>query len=246
MNKNTLLRRIVASGALGLGAVLVTASAASAHVTVSPDTDDAGAYSLLTFSVPHGCGASPTAEVAIQIPEGVTGVTPTILAGWDVEKVTETLDEPLDDGHGGQITERVAEVVYSTNDPLPDGFRGAFEVSVKLPDTPGETLFFPALQTCVQGESAWVQIPSDGQDPHDLELPAPAVQLVASGDSLAHEGDADEVGQESGDASEQVSSATAPESHEGGPGVIGWLALVISVIGAALGGTALARSLAKN
>lgn len=239
MNKNSLLRRIATTTIVGFGAVLVTASAAAAHVTVNSDSEQAGSYAVLTFSVPHGCGEAATKEVAIQIPEGVTGVTPTLAPGWEVEKVTETLDEPFDDGHGGQITERVAEVVYSTGDPLPDGIRGAFELSVKLPDAAGETLFFPTLQTCVEdAEAAWVQMPADGEDSHDLELPAPSVELVGS--------EVEDAAVSTEAVNETQGSSSGPNSEDGTAGVISWVALVVAVIGAVLGGTALGRSRARN
>ncbi|MDF2808369.1 MAG: hypothetical protein K0S43_3315, partial [Cellulosimicrobium sp.] len=86
--------RAVGAAALTTGMVVVGAGAAAAHVTVTPDTTDAGAYALLTFGVPHGCGDSPTTKVSIQVPEQVVTVTPTVNPGWDVEKVMAALDEP--------------------------------------------------------------------------------------------------------------------------------------------------------
>ncbi len=70
----------------------------------------------------------------------------------------EDLAEPVDDGHGGQYTQRVAEIVYTARTPLPHDHRDTFELSLKLPDAAGETLVFPAVQTCEEGESAWVQV----------------------------------------------------------------------------------------
>ena len=49
---------------------------------------------------------------------------------WDVEKVMETLDEPIHGEHG-EITERVGEVVYTAKTPLPDGYRDAFTLSLR-------------------------------------------------------------------------------------------------------------------
>lgn len=125
--------RAVGAAALTTGLVVTGAAAASAHVTVTPDTTEAGSYALLTFGVPHGCGDSPTTKVSVQVPEQVVTVTPTVNPGWDVEKVMEDLAEPVDDGHGGQYTERVAEVVYTAKAPLPDGYRDAFVLSLSFP-----------------------------------------------------------------------------------------------------------------
>ena len=70
-------RPLLVAGAAALGALALTlggAAAAQAHVTVNADTAEAGAYSVLTVSVPHGCDGSATTKVAIQIPDGINAV----------------------------------------------------------------------------------------------------------------------------------------------------------------------------
>lgn len=54
---------------------------------------------------------------------------------------------------------------------------------MKLPDRPGTTLYFPVVQTCAHGKTAWTQIPAPGQSGHELEHPAPSVTLTAGGAS---------------------------------------------------------------
>ena len=113
-------------------------------------------------------------------------VTPTVNPNWDVEKVMEELDEPIEAGHGEQITERVAEVVYTAKTPLPDGYRDAFVLSLQVPEDPaGETLYFPTIQTCEEGETAWIEIPEAGQDSEELEVPAPSIEVVAAAATAA-------------------------------------------------------------
>lgn len=169
----------LAVGSVIAGAAFVAAGAgASAHVVVDPGDGGAGESTLLTFAFSHGCDGSATTEVRIQIPESIPSVSPTINPGWDVAKVMETLDAPIEGGHGEQITERVAEVVYTAKTPVPDGFRDTFVLSLTLPDTPGETAYFPTIQTCEVGETAWIEIPADGQDADELESPAPAVEIA--------------------------------------------------------------------
>ncbi|GAA1979446.1 hypothetical protein GCM10009718_15300 [Isoptericola halotolerans] len=251
MRKNL---RAVGALTLASGLVLAGAGAASAHVSVTPDTTSAGSYALLTFGVPHGCGTSPTTEVAIQIPEEIATVTPSVQAGWEVEKVMEDLDEPQDDGHGGQRTERVAEVVYTTGSPLPADLRDAFELSVKLPDEPGE-LIFPAVQTCTEGESAWVQVAQDGQDPHDLDLPAPSFEVTAGdGPDHAHDEAGDETAEDTADtsttgadtASSTDSSASASSTDSSGTSAVTWTALGLGAVGAVLGLVALLRTRSRQ
>ena len=182
-------RSFLTAGTAAVGALALTlagASAAHAHVTVGGSTDEAGAYAILTFAVPHGCGDAPTTQVAIQIPEGVSAVTPTRNPFYDVTTIMQTLDTPVTDGHGHEVTERVGQVVYSATTPLPSEQRDAFELSVQLPaDAAGTTLAFPTVQTCGTDEIAWVQLPADGQDPHELDAPAPALAITAAGAQAA-------------------------------------------------------------
>jgi uncharacterized protein YcnI len=170
---------IAAFAAVGAGAP------ASAHVDAS-GTVEAGRSSLVTLAFSHGCDGSPTTEVRIQMPESVPSVAPTINPGWDVTKVRETLDAPIEGAHGEQITERVAEVVYTAKTPVPDGYRDTFVLSFTAPDAPGETLYLPTVQTCEAGETAWIEIPAEGQRGDDLESPAPSVEIVEATPTDSH------------------------------------------------------------
>ncbi len=167
--------------AVGSAAIIALAaiSPASAHVTASASNTAAGAYTLVTFGFGHGCGESATTEIAIQIPESLTAVSPGMNYGWTVEKVFEDLATPIPDGHGGEYTERVSEVVYTAKEPVPNGFYDSFELSLRLPeDAAGQTLYFPTVQTCEEGETAWIEIPEEGQSGDDLESPAPAIVVT--------------------------------------------------------------------
>lgn len=225
--------RVALVGA-GTGAlVALTASAAGAHVTVTPSTTAAGAYSVLTFSVGHGCDGASTTTMALQMPEAVIAVTPTVNPGWDVEKKMETLDEPVDNGHGGEYTERVAQVVYTAKTPLAEGFRDTFELQLQLPGEEGDALVFPVLQTCEKGETAWVQTYEEGQE--EPEHPAPYIELTAAeGDGHGHD-------EAAADEHEEV-DADVDEAGVGGSGAVGWVGLALGALGLAAGGTALART----
>lgn len=180
--------------------VLASAGVASAHVGIIEDEVEAGSTALITFEFSHGCEGSPTTEIRIQMPENLPTVSPTINANWDVSKTMEALDAPIEGGHGEQITERVAEVVYTAKTPVADGYRDVFVLSVAIPeDAAGTTLFFPTIQTCEAGETAWIEIPAEGQDHDDLESPAPGVAVV-EGTGDGHE------------AAEEATEETVPET----------------------------------
>jgi uncharacterized protein YcnI len=220
------LARLVAPSAAGLLVVAVAATPAAAHVTISPSDTAAGAYTVLTFSVGHGCEGSPTTALDIQIPEEILSVTPTLLPGWEVEKKMVQLDEPVEDAHGNSVTERVGRVVYTADQPLAEGYRAAMEVSLQLPDTPGETLTFPVIQRCVQGETGWTETPAEGQDPEVLERPAPTVTITEA------------TGGEHGAAT--VTAAEAEDDEEGN--ALGVVGLGVGAVALAVGGVALART----
>lgn len=223
-------RKLVTAAAVIIAAIGLTTTGASAHVTIGDVEQTPGAYTVLTVSVPHGCDGSATTGVRIQMPEEIPAVTPTINPGWDVDVVMTDLDEPIEDDHGAQITERAAEVVYTTDTPLPDDRRDAFELSVQMPDLPGETLYFPTIQTCEDGETGWVEIPGDGVDAHDLDEPAPAVTLVP--------GDTDAVG------ADEVAAApdrdTESADSDGSSNTLAIIALIVGLAGLGLGGAAFA------
>ncbi|OJX65512.1 MAG: hypothetical protein BGO95_10645 [Micrococcales bacterium 73-13] len=226
-------RPLIMGGAALVGAVALTlggALAASAHVGLSGSSDEAGASSLLTFSFSHGCDGSPTTGLTIQIPEGINSVTPQIDALWDVEKVTEQLQTPIQDAHGNEITERVAQVVYTAKTPFADGYRGEATLSLTLPeDAAGSSLAFPTIQSCEVGENAWVQIAEEGQTHDDLDSPAPTFAVVATST------EADAGHDDSSSAAEDEEAAAAPAAADQTPLVVtslivGALGLILAVV----------------
>ncbi len=241
------LARLGAFPAATAAIALSLAAPAGAHVTATPSTAAAGAYTVVTFSVGHGCEGSPTTKIEIQVPESVLSVTPSRNPFYDVEKTIEKLDEPVADAHGNEVTERTASIVYTASTPLPDGERDAFELSFQLPDAEGETLSFPTIQTCQKGETSWTEVPADGQDAEELESPAPAFEIVAAeagghGDEAAAEPAADEADEadeaDGTDASAEESADDAGDSSS----ALGWAGLVAGLLGLAAGGLALART----
>ncbi|KAA1418692.1 YcnI family protein [Nocardioides humilatus] len=233
------IRRIALPATAALGALALTVAPAAAHVTISPNTTAAGAYAVLTVSVPHGCDGSATTEIAIKLPEEIYAVTPTRNPFWTVEKVMQTLDEPITDAHGNEITERVDQVVYTANTPLPDGQRDAFELSLQLPDAAGETLAFPIVQTCEKGETGWTEEAADGQDPEELEHPAPLVTITEADGEGHHGGDMD--GEEHRDKDADHGDKDADKDDEDGNG-LALAGLATGILGIVIGGVALARS----
>jgi uncharacterized protein YcnI len=230
------------AAAAGIVAFLgLAASPAWAHVGVTASTTAAGQYTLLTFSVPHGCDGSATTKVKIQMPEEIYAVTPSVNPNWTVEKAKVALDKPITDAHGAQITERVDAVVYTAKAPLPSDLRDAFVLSLQIPkETEGKTLVFPVVQECEKGEAAWVQLPEAGQDPHSLDFPAPSFTVTAANDDHGSPA-ADPSASPSPDASETpVADSSGTKATGDSWKGIAVAGLVTGIAGIAVGAVALA------
>jgi uncharacterized protein YcnI len=227
MKRSTLTTSAVAltSAFLVVGAPL----AASAHVSVTPDSAPAGQTAQLTFSVGHGCDGSATTGLTFTIPDEIISVTPTVNPNWDVTKTNVDLAEPVTDAHGNSLAQRVGEVVYSAHQPLADGYRDTVTLQLTLPeDTAGETLAFPVVQTCEVGQTEWTEIAADGEDPHELDAPAPTVTVLeasaADSASAGHPAAADTAD----------TAAAAPAESDALARILGLGGLLVGAIGVVL------------
>jgi uncharacterized protein YcnI len=109
-----------------------------AHVTVKPAEVASASYRTFTVNVPNE-KVIPTTSVKLVIPSGVTNVTPTVKAGWQI--TTEK------DGNGEAAA--VRSVTWSGGE-ISDGLRDEFTFSAKTPDSQ-ESLEWKAYQTYSDG-----------------------------------------------------------------------------------------------
>ena len=214
------LAGLAGGAALALAAVPL---AASAHVTVTPSGTAAGSYTVLTFAFSHGCEGSPTTAIAIDIPESIASVSPTLNPNYAIEKVA--------DG------DRTSQVVYTAITPVQDGYRDTIELSLQLPeDAAGETLAFPVLQTCEVGETNWNQVAEEGEE--EPESPAPVIVVTeATGDGHGHGAATEEAASdEHGDGHAEGAEETAATSDDSDTvaRVLGIGGLVVGVVGIVL------------
>lgn len=155
----------------------VAVPAATAHIGPSPSTAPAGKTTIVGFTVGHGCDGSPTRQVTIQIPAGVTAAKPKPKPGWRITIKRGTLPQPVKDFAGNTVTTGVLQVTW-TGGPLPDAYFDTFELRLGMPDTAGKTLYFKTIQRCSKGVERWIEIPVKGKP--EPEAPAPGVTLVKS------------------------------------------------------------------
>ncbi len=152
---------------------LVTAPAAGAHVTLSPDEASADSFARFAIRVPNERPNAQTTRISVRLPKGLFFVSFQPKSGWQRTVTTERL-RPPQKVFGETIRERVATVTWSGGRIGPGEF-DEFGISAKLPNSPGAGFSFPALQFYSSGEVVrWIQ-------PPDGEQPAPRVTLVAAG-----------------------------------------------------------------
>jgi len=209
--RTTITAALLTAGVMALA----VPTAAHAHVTATASSTAAGSYTVVTFSVPHGCEASPTQVVTIDIPVSVPNVTPTVNASWSIEKVTEEVDG----------ADRVSQVVYtSLTGGLPSDLRDTFALSLRLPEgAAGDVVEFPVTQTCTEGSVVW-----EGDD-------VPSVTLTAAtGDEHGH--GTDESHSDEAEHSLDDSEASAPAANEGDvlARILGGVGVVVGIVGIAL------------
>jgi periplasmic copper chaperone A len=143
--------------AVGAGAGPVAAHTESEYAAVP-----AGEQITVNFAPTHGCSGSPTTEVSVRVP--ASGAT----AG-DAEGFTSSVEADGD-----------RTVLRWTGGLLPADEEGEFPITFTVPDTVGELLLFPTVQTCEVGEVAWIDGDPDG------EHPAVRMLVLAPGSEPAH------------------------------------------------------------
>lgn len=172
-----MIRSLTAATAAALISAAI-ATPAFAHASLEQREAPVGTYQKITLRVPHGCEGSATLKLRVRVPEGVTGVKVQPKPGWTLETVKGKLAKPVSDGHGGQITEGVTEVVWTGE--LLDEHYDEFVMRVKLPDAaPADGwLYWPTVQECEKGAHRWIEIPAAGESPDDHKEPAPRLKLL--------------------------------------------------------------------
>lgn len=240
-------RRLALVAGAGLAATLaLAATPAAAHV--SPDRSEvpAGGYTDVQLLVPHGCEDQATQVVEVQVPASITSASAYRVAGWTASSTMEELEEPIDDGHGGQLTERVAVLTWTADagEELPTDQREVFGVGFKAPETVGEQLYFKTIQTCPDGTAEWItEWDGEGEEP---DRPAPMVTVVAA-EADGHGGGSPDAGAEAPAADVAADPSTRADDAQDASGTspMSWAALVAGLGGLGLGGAAFVRGRAS-
>ncbi len=157
-------------------ALIVSASAAFAHVVLTQRSAPADSYYRAVFTVPHGCDGAATTRISVWLPESVLQARPMVKPGWKTEVIRVKLDRVVDGPHGTKLVERVAKVIFSGG-TIPDDHIDEFVLQLRLPQQEG-VLYFPVEQECGDRRRAWNQIPAPSQKLHELESPAASLTVT--------------------------------------------------------------------
>jgi periplasmic copper chaperone A len=150
-----MIHRVLFISTVSAVAAMALASPAFAHIDPDPSEAQAGSTLSIGFTIEHGCDSSPTIQIDMRLPDGVTNAAPDPFDGW-----TAKLD---------------GNVVTYSGGSLAADTEGTFSVTMTLPPTPDTTIFFPIVQRCEVGEIRWIGLPIDGSEPAE---PAPALLLT--------------------------------------------------------------------
>jgi uncharacterized protein len=150
---------------------VATAGVASAHVTVHPNRLPAGGFTTMVVRVPNEESNADTTRVDVQLPRGFFFVSTAPVPGWTAKLVERKLAKPVKLGDDTADSE-FSEVIWSGGRIAPGEYLD-FPLSVAIPDTPGKTLTFKAIQTYSNGKVVrWIGAPG-------ADEPAPQVTVTA-------------------------------------------------------------------
>jgi len=227
----------VAAGA-GLVLALAAPLAASAHVTVTPDSAAPGSYALVTFKVPNESDTETTTTFEVELPTDTPflSVSYVPVAGWSTELVRETLPKAVTVG-GNEVTEAVTKIVWTADqgNGIANGQLQLFPVSLgPVPDV--GHIVFVANQSYSDGE-----VVSWSETEESASHPAPILYVndtppgdhhgasdAANGDSTDGDGHGSDTVSGSTNANVAASDTIARTLGVGGL-VLGAIALVAAI-----------------
>ncbi len=166
-------RLAVLVAALTTLAVLGSSSAASAHVTITPDHAARGGYTVLSLNVPNESATASTTKIELTIPQApglIKSIRVQPKAGWKA-----TIQKAA-----GLVT----GITWEGGTIGPDQF-DLFTISVG-PLPPVKQKVFKVVQTYSDGTVArWIETKAKGAP--EPEFPAPVLTITAKSKAGGHQ-----------------------------------------------------------
>ncbi len=207
---NLMIRTTLAAAAAVVLATVAFTAPASAHVEASSMAQ--GALTMVSLNVEHGCADLDLTGLRVQMPEGATQVSAENPDGW-----TSTVSPTEISWSGG---------------PQPAHEELAFQFSLKLAQSTGQTVLFPTIESCPGAEIAWIeQTPEGGPEP---EHPAPQIVVGGTSDTTMAMAGGDDTSSSVTMAPEQTPiTQEGSETHNAGLVVL-LVVMAIIIVGAVL------------
>jgi uncharacterized protein YcnI len=177
------LRRFGVAG-LAMGAVVLMAAPAWAHVEISPSSAPKGSDAVLAFTVPDESATASTTKIEIFFPTDhpIAEALVEPIAGWTANVTTVHVAKPIQTDDGS-VNDAVKTVTWTGGHVVPGDFQ-QFKVSVGLPDD-ASSLEFKVLQTYSDGSVvSWIEDPP-AAGAAEPDHPAPILTLTAADETGA-------------------------------------------------------------
>ncbi|OZD43761.1 hypothetical protein CH252_24810 [Rhodococcus sp. 06-1477-1B] len=242
MSRKTTLRRTLVGLAAGAALAIAVPLAASAHVTVNPNTATPGSYATVNFRVPTESKTASTVKLEVTLPTDtpLTSVLVEPVPGWTATVEKGALPAPVE-VDGNTVSDGPLKIVWQADPGVgigQDQFQIFSAVLGPIPDT--GHLVLPAVQTYSDGSVVdWTNTPEQVAADDTLE-PAPVLYITDTPPTSGHGGHGSASAAPTMDDHSMDASAQTSDSSGLSLG-LSIAALVIAVAGALLGAFAVSR-----
>lgn len=173
------LSRLVVGAAAGIALAVAAPLAASAHVTVDPNTAAPGGWAYVTLRAPNESTTASTTKLVVHLPldTPLTSVSYRPVPGWTAAVATQDLPKPVTVS-GNTITKAPASITFAADGAgIAPGQFQLFTVSLgPIPKT--GHIVLPVTQTYSDGTVVeWKATPEDVAKDDTLE-PAPVIYIT--------------------------------------------------------------------
>lgn len=244
MSRTPFLRRALVGLAAGAALAIAVPLAASAHVTVNPDTATPGSYATVNFRVPTESETASTVKLEVTLPTDtpLSAVLVQPIPGWTATVEKGALPAPVE-VDGNTLTDAALRIVWQADPGVgigQDQFQVFSAVLGPVPDTGHVVL--PAAQTYSDGSVVdWAATPDEVAADDTLE-PAPVLYINDTPPTGAHShGTASAAPSHEHDAGEAASASGSASDSSGVALGLSIAALIVAAAGAVLGALALSR-----
>jgi len=244
MSRSPFLRRALVGLAAGAVLAIGVPLAASAHVTVNPNTATPGSYATVNFRVPTESETASTVKLEVTLPTDtpLSAVLVQPVPGWTATVEKGALPAPVQ-VEGNTISDAPLKIVWQADPGVgigQDQFQIFSAVLGPVPDV--GHLVLPAEQTYSDGSVVdWAATPDQVAADSSLE-PAPVLYVNDTPPAAEHSHSTASAAPSSADHDMHADAVASGSSSDSGTALgLSIAALVVGALGAVLGALAFAR-----